>query len=140
MSPSIYARGYSATGAEVAAAADDMQPQWYDRHWDASDPDGGNAVDEIESRMNWVLLDARELGVDVIPHHVFFSRLKVADPTTPLLKDSVHATDDVQYGLAAMSFHSATGESTASDGISDEHAYLAETAETVVRQWATLEE
>ena len=97
-------------------------------------------VDDIETRMGWVLLEARERGLTAIPYHAFFGRLHDAEPDTHLLKDGVHATNDMSYAMAAMSFVAATGGDLEAEGVSERHAELSLLAEDLVLEWATLTE
>ena len=74
-----------------------------------------------------------------LPQHINFAKLKVQDPQASLLTDGVHATNAVQYGLAAMSFVSRTGQSIVL-GDDEEKNRLAQLGEETIRQWATLSE
>ena len=138
---SLFARGYAVDHDDVVAAGGgDIQSQIYDRHWDITESDGLNALDDLDTRMGWVLLEATERDLAMIPHHVFWARFHEEVPDAPMLSDGVHATNDVLYGIATMSFVAATGESAAHTELSEDEALIADIAETALRQWATLQE
>ena len=138
---SLLARGYTVDHSDVVAAGGgDIQSQLYDRHWDATDSDGLNALDELDARLAWVLIEAAERDLAMIPHHLFWARFHDVDPDAVMLNDGVHASDPILYGISTMSFVAATGGTAAAEGLSDEHAAISELAEACLRQWSTLQE
>jgi hypothetical protein len=137
---SIYARGYDVSTSDfVAAGGGDIQLQVYDRHWDNTENDGNTTLDQIEYRTAWFWNSVLTQELAFLPQHINFAKLKVQDPQANLLTDGVHATNAVQYGLAAMSFVSRTGQPIVL-GDDEEKNRLAQLGEETIRQWATLSE
>ena len=138
---SIYARGYDVSTSDfVAAGGGGIQLQVYDRHWDATENDGGTAIDQLEYRTVWFWNSILLQDLAFLPQHLNFAKLKVADPSVSLLSDGVHATNYVQYGLAAMSFVSRTGVAVTYDGLDQNFEKIARFGEETIRQWSTLSE
>jgi len=138
---SLLARGYTVDHSDiVTAGGGDIQSQIYDRHWDATDNDGHNALDDLEVRMTWVLEAASDQGLSMLPFHLMFARYHELDPDVQMMNDGVHTTGDILYGIAAMSFHSATGQPVALDGLSETQQAIAAVGEDCIRQWSTLQE
>lgn len=137
----LFARGYDVDHDEVVAAGGgEVQAQVYDRHWDATDDDGHDALDELEARLVGKIDEANDRGLALIPHHAFWARLHDLRPDGGLLRDGVHATEDVQYGLATMSFVAATGQDADVDGLADERTELVALAQDLVWEWSSLQE
>lgn len=134
----LYARGYYDSQDAIRTAGDspDLLVQMYDRHWDSTNMDGINALDDIIDRSYPFSNIARDLGVAWLPQHINFGKLKIATGAN-LLKDAQHATDAVQAGLAAMSYVSRTGLSPTTAGVDSTTASAITFGEETIRTMST---
>ena len=137
---SMYARNYDVDAARIAEVSGqpDLRPQVYERHWDDTTNDAVAALDEIERRSTANYNRARTNGLDWLPMHLNFARLKIEYPDVDMLSDGVHATGTVQTGIASMSFVSATGQVPLTEGYDAQTARAIELGELTIRQLATL--
>lgn len=137
---SLYARNYSVDAARIAEVSGqpDLRPQIYERHWSDTRNDAVGALDDIERRSTTNYDRARSYGLDWLPMHLNFARLKIEYPDVHMLSDSVHATNTVLTGIAAMSFVSATGQVPITEGYSEQTTRAIELGELTIRQLATL--
>jgi len=97
-------RGSLRGSAEIHTAGSStlLQPQVYDRHWDSTLNDGAIALGDIYRRSRGAAANSRFYDLAWLPQHVNFGKYEVATGAD-LLRDGVHATDEVQAGIAAMS-------------------------------------
>jgi hypothetical protein len=135
---SLYARSYSVSRAALHAAigTTTLQPQSYDRHRDSAQNDGSDSLDDLYRRIIGGQVNSRYYDIAWLPQHINFGKYKV-ETGSDLLSDGVHATSEVQAGLAAMSYVSRTGLSPSTANVSADTATAIELGEHTIRTLST---
>lgn len=136
----LYARNYNVNLAYMLqqSGMPNLMPQLYDRHWDDTQNDGINALDDLFARAYGRYIRASVYEIAWLPQHVNFAKLKARLPSADLLRDGVHATDAVQAGLASMSWTSRTGLLASTTGVDVETAEAIRLGDHSIRTLSTL--
>lgn len=136
----LYARNYGISTELMVEGSGmpNLMPQLYDRHWDDTQNDGVDALDDLFARSWGRYIRASVFGVAWLPQHVNFAKLKERMPSAQLLSDGVHATDAVQAGLASMSWTSRTGLAASTTGVDAETAEAIRLGDHTIRTLSTV--